>query len=101
MSTSTFADDVRHDWARDTMHDIGGEALLVAHPPGSPGREAVIAAGLTALAEVEADVVAVGMRMGVWPMAADGWPLTAGYEIHGHIRSAHVHEAMAVAARAL
>lgn len=101
MSTSTFADDVRYDWSRDIMHTIGGEALLIAHPPGSPGREAVISAGLAALAEIEADIVTVGMRMGVWPMSTDGWPHAAGHETHGHIRWTYVRGAMRAAVEAL
>lgn len=98
---STFSDDIRFDWSSGVMHSVGGDALLAAHPPGSPGREVVIAAGLAALAEIEADIVTVGMRMGVWPMSADGWPLTAGYETHGHIRWTHVREAMRAAVEAL
>lgn len=98
---STFADDIRYDWSRDIMHTIGGEALLVAHPPGSPGREAVISAGLTALAEVETDVVSVGMVRGMWPMASDGWPLAAGHETSSSIRWTHCREAMAAVARTL
>lgn len=98
---STFADDIRSDWCRDTMYAVGGDAMLAAHPPGSAGREAVIAAGLAALAEIETDVVSVGMVRGMWPMSGTGWPHAAGQETSAHIRWTHVREAMTSAAREL
>ena len=97
----SFADDVRSDWSRDIMAEVGGDGLLAAHPPDSPGREAVIAAGLAALTECDTDIVGVGIKRGAWPMSADGWPHAAGHETSSTVRWAHVRAAMRTAAGAL